>query len=203
LRWLVALAGVALLTGCGGDSKPSAESCDVIVVDPDRAKEIKPLEPGKRYTIEFQTTKGSFTVELDEERAPCNGDSLLQLARDGFFDGIVFHRIVPGFVIQGGRSPKTSDGGPGYTTVDPPPADTKYQKGEVAMAKTELDPPGTGGSEFFVVTGDSVMLPPDYAPIGKVVDGLDVVEKIGKLGDRSTEAPTAKIAIKHATASGL
>ena len=127
----------------------------------------------------------------------------MQLARDGFFDGIAFHRIVPDFVIQAGQSGKTADGGPGYTTIDPPPSDTRYTKGIVAMAKTAEDPPGTGGSQFFVVTGRNVMLPPDYAPIGSVVKGMAVVDKIGKLGDLSTQAPTRRIVIEHAKVSGL
>jgi cyclophilin family peptidyl-prolyl cis-trans isomerase len=197
---LAALAGVVLLAGCGDDSEAS---CDVVVVDSDRASDVTPLEAGGNYTIEFRTTHGTFTVEIDEQVAPCNGGSMMQLARDGFFDGVVFHRIVPDFVIQAGQSTKTPDGGPGYTTIDPPPADTKYTKGVTAMAKTELDPPGTGGSQFFVVTGDNVMLPADYAPIGKVVKGMAVVEKIGKLGDAESQAPTERIVIEQARASGL
>jgi cyclophilin family peptidyl-prolyl cis-trans isomerase len=190
---------MATAAGCGGGE---SAKCDVTVVDPDRATEIEPLEGGD-YSIEFQTTHGNFTVAIDEELAPCNGASMLQLAEDGFFDGIAFHRIVPGFVIQAGQSTETPDGGPGYTTIDPPPADTKYTKGVVAMAKTQLDPPGTGSSQFFVVTGDDVGLPPDYAPIGKVVEGMATVEKIGKLGDETTQAPTARIVIERAAASGL
>jgi peptidyl-prolyl cis-trans isomerase B (cyclophilin B) len=190
-----------LVAGCGGDSEAEA-SCDVLIVDTERGRDITPLEPGD-YELEFQTSHGPFTVAVDEKLAPCNGASMLQLAREGFFNGVEFHRIVPGFVIQAGQSAKTPDGGPGYTTIDPPPADTKYTKGVVAMAKTQTDPPGTGGSQFFVVTGADVMLPPDYAPIGKVNDGIAVVEKIGKLGDPTTEAPTQRIVIKKATASGL
>jgi peptidyl-prolyl cis-trans isomerase B (cyclophilin B) len=198
-----ALVVVALLAGCGGgDSEPSVESCTVVTSDPNASPDITPLKSGD-YTIEFQTTQGNFTVDIDEELSPCNGDSMLQLAKDGFFNGIAFHRIVPGFVIQAGQSTKTTDGGPGYTTVDTPPADTEYSKGVVAMAKTEADPPGTGSSQFFVVTGDNVTLPPDYAPIGRVVEGMDVVEKIGKLGDRATQQPTEKVVIEHAKASGL
>jgi peptidyl-prolyl cis-trans isomerase B (cyclophilin B) len=200
LKWLLLLAaGVATVAGCGGGE---SATCDVTVVDPDRATEIEPLDSGD-YSIEFQTTHGNFTVAIDEELAPCNGASMLQLAEDGFFDGIAFHRIVPGFVIQAGQSMETPDGGPGYTTIDPPPADTKYTKGVVAMAKTQLDPPGTGSSQFFVVTGADVGLPPDYAPIGEVVDGMAVVDKIGKLGDETTQAPTERIVIEQATAAGL
>jgi cyclophilin family peptidyl-prolyl cis-trans isomerase len=198
------IVGFTLLAGCGTSSESESESngCDVTVTDENRAKEIEPLDPGD-YSIEFQTSHGDFTVAIDESLAPCNGDSMLQLAKDGYFDGIAFHRIVPGFVIQAGQSEKTPDGGPGYTTIDTPPADTTYPKGLVAMAKTEVDPPGTGGSQFFVVTGTDVMLPPDYAPIGKVVKGMPVVEKIGKLGDATTQQPTQRIVIERAVASGL
>jgi peptidyl-prolyl cis-trans isomerase B (cyclophilin B) len=202
---LIALAGVALLAGCGGNPDPvdNVSSCEVEVVDPARDREIKPLEAGKTYTIEFQTTKGNFTVELDPKSSPCNGNSLMQLANAGFFNGITIHRIVPNFVIQAGNSSKTPDGGPGYTTIDPPLPETRYTKGIVAMAKTTSEPPGTGGSEFFVVTGNQLDLPPDYAPVGRVVAGLDVIEKIGKLGNIQTEMPTEKIVIKRAEASGL
>jgi peptidyl-prolyl cis-trans isomerase B (cyclophilin B) len=201
LKLGLALAGVMLVAGCGG-GEPGGKACDVTAVDESRAKDVRELEPGD-YSIEFRTSHGSFTVEIDEELAPCNGSSMLQLASDGYFDGVVFHRIVPGFVIQAGQSPETPDGGPGYTTIDPPPPDTKYVKGVVAMAKTELDPPGTGASQFFVVTGNDVMLPPEYAPIGKVVEGMAAVERIGKLGDVTTQMPTERIVIEQATASGL
>ncbi|HEV3477981.1 MAG TPA: peptidylprolyl isomerase [Gaiellaceae bacterium] len=199
MRWLPALGCALLLAGCGGGG--SEASCEVTVVDEDRAGEVEPLEEGN-HTIEFQTTHGNFTVDIDEQVAPCNGGSMMQLARDGFFDGIAFHRIVPDFVIQAGQSEETPDGGPGYTTVDVPPAETRYTKGVVAMAKTQLDPPGTGGSQFFVVTGENVALPPEYAPIGKVVEGMATIDKIGKLGSEQTQAPTERIVIKRAVASG-
>ena len=204
MRYVVLVLALALLTGCGGDSEPQAQGCDVMITDESRAKDLdlQPLGPGD-YAIEFQTSHGNFTVDVDETLSPCNGRSMLQLAKDGFFDGVVFHRIVPDFVIQAGQSGKTPDGGPGYTTIDTPAADTTYPKGLVAMAKTEADPPGTGSSQFFVVTGPDVMLPPDYAPIGKVVEGMAVVDKIGKLGDPNTQAPTERIVIKRAAASGI
>jgi cyclophilin family peptidyl-prolyl cis-trans isomerase len=202
---LVALAGVALVAACGGNPDPvnNVTSCDVEVNDPGRANKITPLEAGKTYTIEFQTTHGNFTVELDEERSPCNGNSLMQLAEDGFFNGTKIHRIVPNFVVQAGHSEKTAGGGPGYTTVDPPLPETRYTKGVVAMAKTIAEPPGTGGSEFFIVTGSDLGLPPDFAVVGRVVEGMDVVNKISKLGNVQTEQPTEKIVIKRAQATGL
>ena len=93
----------------------------------------------------------------------------------------------------------TARAAPGYTTVDLPPADAKYTKGVVAMAKTYADPPGTAGSQFFIVTGADIGLPPDYALLGNVSSGMDVVDKIGKLGDPGTELPTSKVVIQKAT----
>jgi cyclophilin family peptidyl-prolyl cis-trans isomerase len=204
MKRLIALAGVALLAGCGGNPDPvnNVTSCDVEIVDPARAREITPLEAGRTYTIEFQTTHGNFTMELDENQSPCNGASLMQLADEGFFNGITIHRIVPNFVIQAGRSGKTPDGGPGYTTVDTPLPETQYTKGVVAMAKTMTEVPGTGGSEFFIVTGNDLPLPPEYALVGRIVKGMDVVEKIGKLGNVETQEPTEKIVIERAETSG-
>jgi peptidyl-prolyl cis-trans isomerase B (cyclophilin B) len=192
------LAAVTLLVACGGNPDPSftVEACEVEVTDPSRARDIAPLAKGKNYRIAFQTSHGNFTLELDENRAPCNGDSLMQLARDGFYDGVAIHRVVPGFVIQLGHSPRTAGGGPGYTTIDPPLPETQFTKGVVGMAKTEVDPPGTGGSEFFIVTADDSMLPADYAPVGRIVAGMDVIEKIGRLGNPETEQPTEKIVVK-------
>jgi cyclophilin family peptidyl-prolyl cis-trans isomerase len=130
----------------------------------------------------FDTSCGSFTVTLDQELAPKTSASLVALAKDGYFDDTIFHRVVPGFVIQGGDPTQSGSGGPGYSTVDKPPADAKYTKGVVAMAKTELEPAGTSGSQFFVVTGADAALPPDYAIVGEVTDGMDTVERIDALG---------------------
>jgi|Tabmets5t2r1_1033131.scaffolds.fasta_scaffold02223_4 peptidyl-prolyl cis-trans isomerase B (cyclophilin B) len=200
---LIPLAALVLLAGCGGNPDPvtNVSSCEVEIVDPARATEITPLEAGKTYTIRFETSHGNFTVELDPERSPCNGASMMKLANEGFYNGITIHRIVPGFVIQAGRSEKTPAGGPGYSTIDPPLPETQYPKGSVSMAKATHEPPGTGGSEFFIATGNDLGLPPDYAPVGRISEGMDVVEKIGKLGNIETEQPTEKIVIKRAEAS--
>ncbi len=192
--------------GCMGDDKappgPSVSACDVDIQDPANAPDLQPLSRGKTYRIEFKTSHGAFTVELDPAKAPCNGDSLIDLAEAGFFDNTRFHRIVPGFVIQGGDPTATGNGGAGYTTQDQVPPTTTYPKGAVAMAKSTFEPPGTGGSQFFIVTGDSVQLPPDYAVVGKIVEGIDVVEKIGKLGNPRTEAPTERVVIESTSVSG-
>ena len=153
------------------------------------------LDPEQTYDLVFETNCGSFTIRLDLERAPAATASLVALARGGFYDDTVFHRIVPGFVIQGGDPTQSGSGGPGYQTVDAPPADAAYTKGVVAMAKTAAEPAGTSGSQFFVVTGADVGLPPEYAVVGTVTDGLDVVDRIGALGDPATEEPTQPVVV--------
>jgi peptidyl-prolyl cis-trans isomerase B (cyclophilin B) len=159
----------------------------------------EPLDPSRTWTLTFETSCGTFVVTLDLDAAPHTAASLVSLARDGYFDDTVFHRIVPGFVIQGGDPTQSGSGGPGYSTVDPPPAGASYTKGVVAMAKTQAEPAGMSGSQFFVVTGDDVGLPPDYAVVGRVTDGLDVVEVIGALGDPATEEPLRPIVIDSVT----
>jgi peptidyl-prolyl cis-trans isomerase B (cyclophilin B) len=141
-----------------------------------------PLDPAKKYSLVVVTNCGSFTIALDQKLAPNTSASLVSLAQEGFFDSTTFHRVVPGFVIQGGDPTGTGSGGPGYSTVDVPPSDAKYTKGVVAMAKTGAEPPGTSGSQFFVVTAPDAGLPPEYAIVGKVTDGLDTVVAIEALG---------------------
>jgi peptidyl-prolyl cis-trans isomerase B (cyclophilin B) len=195
---------VFLAAGCFGDDEgppPVATSCDVEIQDPTNPPRIQPLRRDQNYRIMFETSHGAFTVELDPETAPCNGDSMADLARRGFFDDTRFHRIVPGFIIQGGDPTGTGNGGAGYTTVDAPPPDTEYTKGVVAMAKSQFEVPGTGGSQFFIVTAENAELPPDYAAVGRIVEGMDAVERIGRLGNGQTEQPTERIVIRSTTVS--
>jgi peptidyl-prolyl cis-trans isomerase B (cyclophilin B) len=156
---------------------------------------------GKPVTADavVETNEGAFTIRLDAKDSPHTVGSFEQLARKGYFDGTIFHRIVPGFVIQGGDPTGTGTGGPGYTTTDSPPSDTRYTHGIVAMAKTASDPAGTAGSQFFVVTGPDAGLPPDYAVLGRVTSGLAVVDRIGKLGNPQTEKPTKRVVVGRVT----
>ncbi|MBI2951784.1 peptidylprolyl isomerase [bacterium] len=154
---------------------------------------------GRREVGVIETDRGTIVVELYEKDAPQHVANFKKLASQGFYNGLTFHRIVPGFVIQGGDPTGTGTSGPGYTTVDPPPADARYTKGVVAMAKTAAEPPGTAGSQFFVVTAADAGLPPEYAMLGKVTAGLDVVEEIGAFGDSATEQPTEAVRIEQAT----
>jgi peptidyl-prolyl cis-trans isomerase B (cyclophilin B) len=206
-----AVALVLLAAGCGDEgsdaepasSAPAAAGCRDVDVPAardggDATAPTEQLVAAKTYRLVFTTNCGRFTVTLDQEAAPKTAASLVALARDGYFDGTVFHRIVPGFVIQGGDPTQSGTGGPGYSTVDPPPAAARYTKGVVAMAKTASEPPGTAGSQFFVVTAADAGLPPEYAVVGEVTDGLEVVELIGTLGDQA-EQPTQTIVIESVT----
>ena len=154
------------------------------------------LDPAKRYELVFDTNCGEFTVRLDLRSAPRTSASMVALARADFFDRTLFHRIVPGFVIQGGDPSASGMGGPGYSTVDPPPQNARYTRGTVAMAKTGAEPAGTAGSQFFVVTAQDAQLPPEYAVLGRVVAGMKVIRRIGRLGDRATEQPTRPVIIR-------
>lgn len=140
------------------------------------------LDPSLTHTLTFDTSCGSFVVTLDVESARETTASLVGLAESGYFDDTIFHRVVPGFVIQSGDPTQTGSGGPGYSTVDPPSPDAKYTKGVVAMAKSGVESAGTSGSQFFVVTGEDAGLPPDYAIVGEVTEGMDTVERIDALG---------------------
>ena len=192
-----------LLAACGNDdgqqpakkkqaaSPPAAQpkaGCKDVKQPPPRVdggqkKPKKALAPGKTYEVEMTTSCGAFTIRLDQKTSPKAAASFAALARSGFFDDTTFHRIVPGFVIQGGDPTAGGSGGPGYSTRDAVPADAAYGPGVVAMAKAGNEPAGTAGSQFFVVTGTSAGLTPDYALLGKVTKGMDVVQAIDKLGD--------------------
>jgi cyclophilin family peptidyl-prolyl cis-trans isomerase len=129
------------------------------------------------------------------------------LANHRFFDGQFFHRIVPDFVIQGGDPMGTGTGGPGYSTIDPPPKNAQYPVGTLAMAKAQADAPGTAGSQFFIVTSTSAQaaLAPggagQYAIVGHVTAGMDVVKKIASVpvGGASNDTPQQAVYIEKVT----
>jgi cyclophilin family peptidyl-prolyl cis-trans isomerase len=149
------------------------------------------------------TNCGTFAFTLDVKHSPKTSASIYYLVKRGFFDGLTFHRVAAGFVIQGGDPLGNGSGGPGYTVVEAPPSDTQYVRGVVAMAKTQTDPSGASGSQFFVVSGANAGLPAQYAVAGKVVSGIGVVEKIGSLPTNppGDGAPTPPVVMSKVTVS--
>lgn len=189
------LPGEEVSGDCAEVASPSSKSVDI-------------KAPGAKQpvgsTVVFATNCGSFTVTLDSERAPKTAASFEYLAEEGVFDGTPFHRIAPGFVIQGGDPSGNGTGGPGYSVTERPPGDLSYSRGLVAMAKTGAEPPGTSGSQFFVVTAPAdAGLPPEYALVGEVTEGFETVLAIEALGVPGSDGPpTQPVVIESATVEG-
>jgi len=154
------------------------------------------IDPSKRYSASMDTTKGTMTIALDPIAAPTTVNNFVFLARYHYFEGIVFHRIIPGFVLQGGDPTGTGRGGPGYQFADELPAPGRYELGSLAMANAG---PNTNGSQFFVISGpQGVRLPPQYSLFGKVVSGLEVVSAIDAVGTGSG-TPKERVEITSVT----
>jgi cyclophilin family peptidyl-prolyl cis-trans isomerase len=154
------------------------------------------IDPAKRYTATIVTSKGELVAALDPIAAPKTVNSFVYLARYHYYDGLTFHRIIPGFVLQGGCPAGTGTGGPGYRFADELPAPGRYQVGSLAMANAG---PDTNGSQFFVISGpDGVGLPPAYTLFGAVIKGGDVVAAIDALGTRSG-TPSETVTIQSIT----
>ena len=223
LTLLLACLALLALAGCGGDDESESQAgatatatptpedtggeqgtgCQTVAQPkPKQVKVKKPkaqLDPAKTYVATVKTNCGSFEITLDAKRAPKTGGAFKALADKGFFDKTTFHRIVPGFVIQGGDPAGDGTGGPGFSVTEAPPQDLTYTKGVVAMAKTATEAPGTSGSQFFVVTGEDAQLPPEYALLGKVTQGQNIVDQIGAAPVRPDEQPVDPIVIQKLT----
>jgi cyclophilin family peptidyl-prolyl cis-trans isomerase len=188
----------------GGDAKGGCREVSTPEPKPDGGERAPKgaLDPGATYEVVLATSCGDITIRVDQRTSPKTAASFVALAESGFYDNTIFHRIVPGFVIQGGDPTGTGTGGPGYSVRDRPPADAAYTEGVVAMAKTAAEPKGTSGSQFYIVTAPDAGLPADYALLGKVVKGLDVTLAIGELGDPASGGagtPLQTVVIEEAT----
>ena len=151
------------------------------------------IDPAKRYSAKMTTTKGEMVIVLDPIAAPKTVNNFVFLARYHYFDGVFFHRVIPGFVLQGGDPEGTGRGGPGYRFADELPKPGRYELGSLAMANAG---PNTNGSQFFIICGPSgVGLPPQYSLFGKVIKGMDVVTAIEAIGTGSG-APKERVVIE-------
>jgi peptidyl-prolyl cis-trans isomerase B (cyclophilin B) len=185
------IVAVILISRSGGDddessAKTGAAGCKEAEAPQPKKVSLKAppqtVKKNESLIAVVETSCGTFDIALDAARAPKTVNSFAYLSEEGFYDDLTFHRIAPGFVIQGGDPLGTGTGGPGYTVVEKPPTNLSYTRGVVAMAKSSAEPPGASGSQFFVVLGPDAGLPPEYALVGKVSKGIDVVEQIGALG---------------------
>ena len=131
------------------------------------------IDQNKTYTAIMHTTAGDITLELNAKATPITVNNFVWLAKKGFYDGVIFHRVIKDFMIQGGDPTGTGSGGPGYQ-FDDEPFTGGYAKGTIAMANAG---PNTNGSQFFIMHAD-YPLPPNYVIFGKAISGLDVVDKI-------------------------
>ena len=136
------------------------------------------IETNRTYHVVIKTNKGDIQLELNPAEAPMTVNNFVALARDGYYDGVTFHRVVPRFVIQGGDPTGTGSGGPGYQFQDEA-VKRPYKAGTVAMANAG---PHTNGSQFFICLEDQPGLPPNYTIFGDTVAGMDVVRNI-RVGD--------------------
>jgi cyclophilin family peptidyl-prolyl cis-trans isomerase len=160
------------------------------------------VSPSKTYTATIVTSCGTVVVALDAKDSPNTVNSFAYLASKGFYDGLTFHRVAKDFAVQGGDPAGTGSGGPGYSVQDNVPAGVTYTMGTVAMAKTGAEPPGTAGSQFFIVptAGASRGYTPDYAILGHVTSGQDAVTKMNALAPASGDgSPVQPIYIEKIT----
>jgi len=155
------------------------------------------IDPEKRYTAEMVTSLGTLTIALDPVAAPKTVNNFVFLSRYHFYDGVIFHRIINGFVCQGGDPEGSGRGGPGYRFADELPKPGRYEIGSVAMANAG---PNTNGSQFFIISGpQGTRLPPQYSLFGKVVKGLDVVEAMQSVPTGANDRPREDVVIQSVT----
>ena len=149
------------------------------------------IDVTKTYTATIQTSKGTLVADLFADEAPATVNNFVFLAREGFYDGVIFHRVIPGFMIQGGDPTGTGSGGPGYRFADER-VSRKYLRGTLAMANAGRN---TNGSQFFVMHAD-YPLPPSYTIFGKLQSGEDVLDAIAAGRTGSQDRPTEPVSIQ-------
>ncbi len=152
------------------------------------------IDPAKIYEAEMVTSMGTMKIALNAAAARKTVNNFVSLARYHYYDGLIFHRIIPGFMCQGGCPEGSGRGNPGYRFEDELPKPGRYEIGSVAMANAG---PNTNGSQFFIVSGPSgVGLPPQYSLFGQVVAGLDVVDAMEKVQTGAGDRPATDVIIQ-------
>ena len=200
---VAALVAVPLIAGCGSSDSAST-AADTAAADAGTAKSWSSppkmtIDENASYTAALKTSEGDIQIALEPKRAPMTVNNFVFLAKQGFYDGTTFHRVIPDFVIQGGDPEGTGMGGPGYQFKDELPKAGEYKVGSVAMANSG---PNTNGSQFFIIVGQQgAQLPPNYSLFGTVTQGQDVADKISTMAAPGTEAPDPPVTIESVTIS--
>ena len=178
-------AMLIMMTGCfAADSKSNADNGGTEKV-------------ANRIAV-FETNKGTFEIELFEDKTPVTTKNFIDLAQKGFYDGVIFHRVIDGFMIQGGDPEGTGMGGPGYTIEDEfLPELTFDGEGILAMANTGR--PHTGGSQFFITLGKTEWLNGKHTIFGKVIKGMEVVREIGHTQTDFQDRPVNSVVMEKVT----
>ncbi|MFM8828307.1 MAG: peptidylprolyl isomerase [Actinomycetota bacterium] len=195
------LVAVPLIAGCGSSDSTSS-GADTATAKSAAAKSWSSapkmtIDENAAYTADLSTSEGDIQIALDPKQAPKTVNNFVFLAKQGFYDGLTFHRVIPDFVIQGGDPQGTGQGGPGYQFQDELPDAGQYKLGSVAMANAG---PNTNGSQFFIITGQQgVGLPPNYSLFGQVTKGQDVADKISTMAAPGTETPDPPVTIEKVT----
>lgn len=188
---LALVTSLLTITGCSGSGGgPNA--------NPPAAGDSSKQTVAKKNSIaKFETSKGDFKIELFEDKAPVTTKNFITLVNKKFYDGLIFHRVIDGFMIQGGDPKGNGTGGPGYTIPDEFHPDLKHDApGTLSMANAG---PNTGGSQFFITLAPTPWLDKHHSVFGKVVEGLDVVKGIGKVKTGTNDKPVEDVVIKKIT----
>jgi len=183
------IVGASCVRLAGNDPKKEPEMAKSYPAPPEMA-----IDPARKYTATLDTTAGTMTAELFPKEAPNTVNNFVFLAREGFYDNVIFHRVIDGFMIQGGDPTGTGRGGPGYKFRDEP-VNRPYSRGTLAMANAG---PNTNGSQFFVMHAD-YKLPPSYTIFGRLTGGEDVLDKIATARTGAQDRPAEPVTINSVT----
>ncbi len=189
----ILILSIVLLTGCVSTNNSSGEN------DPERNNLNKQLEkmvndtPQENKTVVLKTNKGDIVIELFNETMPITANNFLRLVEDGFYDGVIFHRVIPGFMIQGGDPTGTGTGGPGYSIPDEFTDGNRNDRGTLSMANSG---PDSGGSQFFINLVDNDFLDAKHPVFGRVTEGMAIVDEIAKAETNQNDKPLEDIVIE-------
>lgn len=180
---------VLLTAGCAGSNTASPNKTET-------TPKTTEVTTTKNSIALFETSKGNFRIELFEDKAPLTTKNFITLVNKGYYNGLIFHRVIDDFMIQGGDPKGNGTGGPGYTIPDEFHRDLKHNEGVISMANAG---PNTGGSQFFITLKATPWLDNKHAVFGKVIEGMDVVRAIGKVKTGPQDKPVEDVVIKKIT----